>query len=165
VDVQELIKQHMSKAYSLAYGMAGNQGEAEDVVQECALKVILKASLYDETLPFWPWFARIIRNTILDRFRREAKMSSLDENSGQLTMKEPGLDAIVEIAQTQESLNASLAKLDAQSRMVVVLVDIQGHSYQEAAQILSCPISTVGVWLHRARKELKFHLVADGVEL
>lgn len=69
----------------------------------------------------------------------------------------------VDIAQTRERqryMVAALQSLDEASRTVIVLRDIQGHSYEEVAHILRCQIGTVKSRLNRAR--LRLRALLDG---
>ncbi|MBN1509263.1 MAG: RNA polymerase sigma factor [Sedimentisphaerales bacterium] len=147
-----------------------NHEDARDVCQDTFLRAIEWLAENPDQVPasvnFPAWLRRIARNLIIDRFRRPALVRELPdlaqgegENERRLDdWPEPltcdPSDRITE----QERLDALRKCLDALSerkRQVIVLRDLNGLSYDTIASRTAIPRSTVGVTLHRVRRELR----------
>ncbi len=165
-----LMELHLGRAYSIAFRMAGNQADAEDLVQEAFLRVMKYFKSYDASLPFEGWLHQIIRNIYLDSMRREASRrqtslsQALSEEGRTLedTLPEtgPGPARRAESAETQAKVQAALGELSATLRMPVVLVDLEGMPREDAAAALGCSLSALDVRLHRARAALRVRLAS-----
>ena len=118
------------------------------------------------------WLFAIMRNLFWDRFKggqsREVSLDQeSDEDFGLYERLEdetahPDLDVLDRIAATE--VVAAVDELPPAYREVVMLVDVEGFAYKEAAEILNVPIGTVMSRLHRARRQLQKHLYDYAVE-
>lgn len=152
--------------YRVARSITRNPTDAEDLVQDTMVRAYNAILRFDGRHPR-AWLLTIMRNAQINRVRRrrpgllqdpDATMAQLaDEDSGELgpegLVVEPVFDAAVEKA---------LATLPDKFRAVVELVDIQGLSYQEAADALGVPTGTIMSRLHRARRRIRTHLESSG---
>jgi RNA polymerase sigma-70 factor (ECF subfamily) len=122
---------------------------------------------------FRSWFLRIVTNTCYDHLRRQRRRAavSLDELTDQA-----GIDYLPEesctaadpetLALQNEGMRLLLAAIEAlpeYHRSVVLLVDVQGYDYAEAADLLQLPLGTLKSRLSRARAALRDQLVQTGV--
>lgn len=87
-------------------------------------------------------------------------MTSLSEEDGDKPVLEiaddsPSPDEAAQRNETVEMVRAAIAKLKDEYREVVLLCDIEGMSYDEAAEAIGCPMGTVKSRLNRARKSLR----------
>lgn len=132
--------------------------EAEDIVQEVLLTVHLKRGTWDPSRPISPWISAIIRNKVIDSFRRRGRMINIpiDDVTDHLQADEPKQDIAAEprqdIAATE--IDALLGQLKLAQRDIVQSISINGDSIQETAARLKMSEGAVRVSLHRALKAL-----------
>lgn len=162
---EELIKDYKKVAYNIALRVLRNVEDAEDASQEALIKVYKNIQNFNMQSTFKVWMYRIVVNTCLD-FKRKKSISavSIDESIDLGGMNEVhreiaddsgNPDALVEKNFNSKLVNDAVNKLDDDYKTIIVLRDIQGFSYSEIAEILSCNLGTVKSRLNRARKSLK----------
>lgn len=149
----------------VAHSMTRNHAEAEDLVQDTLLRAYRGIGRFDGRYPR-AWLLTILRNTHINRNRRRRPELLRDQD---LTFERLESDEASERADTMvdtemdaEIINA-LNALSDDFRRVVELVDIDGLSYAEAAEVLGVPIGTVMSRLHRARSRIRDRLDRAGL--
>lgn len=158
----ELLKTHHRRAYNFAYRMTGNREDAEDLTQEAFLRAYRALDRYDPERPFDRWLYRIMTNLFIDRLRSRPPQSLLsidvpvEGNDGELVVNDIADETsdpsrIVLRDVMDERLQEALNGLPMQFRETVVLTDIEGLSYEDAAELLGCAVGTIRSRLHRAR--------------
>jgi RNA polymerase sigma-70 factor (ECF subfamily) len=166
-----LILAHQDRLYRQAWYMLGDAMSAEDAVQDAFISAYKAIQTYRGG-SFRGWLMRILTNKCLDELRRrkshpEANYQPTDVYGEEI--ESPYWSADPEITPEEHALNSELGsmlldgleKLSCQHRTVLVLVDIQGMSYSEAAQILDCPTGTIKSRLARARVHMRRILVTE----
>jgi len=142
----------------------GNDDRAQDLVQDTLLRAYeayADGRFREGTSP-WPWLLRILTNLFINEYNRQRKWDAgvdLDTltSSGAAgppqtharTADVPGQALLA--ATLDEELEAALACLPESMRLTVVLVDMEGMEYAEAAQTLGIPVGTIRSRLARAR--------------
>lgn len=167
----ELVERYHKKVYNLAYRMLGHGEDARDLTQEVFLKAYFALPDFRGDCTFATWLYRITTNLCLDslRRRREQVAFSLDEPlqtekgtlARQLQADEEGPEAIVERREFQFLVQQLIATLPPEQRLVLILRELQGLSYEEIALIMQCSLGTVKSRLSRARNALKEKLLAN----
>lgn len=165
-----LVERYHKQAYNIAYRMTGNHNDAEDLTQEAFIRAFRFFSQYKRELPFDSWLYKIMSNVFVDMLRRRPKahIRSLD----QPVATEDG-DALIEIADPSDGpeeillshemdarVQRALNSISEDFRLAVIYADIEGLSYEEIAEAMSCSIGTVRSRLHRGRKLLRERLKA-----
>jgi RNA polymerase sigma-70 factor, ECF subfamily len=153
----------------VARRITGDAADAEDLVQETLLRAFRAVDRFDGRHPR-AWLLTIMRNTWRNMNRRARPQLLYDEADilavpatgadGRSGAEEQVLDGVLDA-----ELAAGLRALSDKHRAVVVLVDVDGLSYQEAADVLGVPTGTVMSRLHRARKRLRSRLEQRGYPL
>jgi RNA polymerase sigma-70 factor, ECF subfamily len=146
------LEQHRQRLYRIAYAWTHNAALADDLVQETLAKALRKSGQLRDPSAGDAWLYSVLANCYRDHFRRQRATEEVDENTiihDSTPEKESSEQEIV------LKVRAAIAKLAEGQRQVVTLVDIQGLSYMEVAQILDVPIGTVMSRLCRARYALK----------
>ncbi|MDW5299263.1 MAG: sigma-70 family RNA polymerase sigma factor [Sedimentibacter sp.] len=162
---EELIKDYKKTAYNIALRVLRNVEDAEDASQEALIKVYKSIQNFNMQSSFKSWMYRIVVNTCID-FKRKKSINvvSIDENidlGGNIEFQREiaddsnNPDALVEQNYNNKLIKDALNKLEDDFKMIIVLRDIQGFSYSEISEILSCNLGTVKSRLNRARKSLK----------
>jgi RNA polymerase sigma-70 factor (ECF subfamily) len=141
----------------VARSMSHSAAEADDLAQDTLLKAYRAMDRFDGRHPK-AWLARIARNTAINRDQRNREFLLAED--GTVEPDDDGTDAndpeeIVVGADVDEVLRRGLDALPPSFRVVVQLVDVEGLSYQEAAESLDIPVGTVMSRLHRARRRLR----------
>ena len=142
--------------YSLAYRLAGNHHDAQDLVQEVLLRVRRGLVNYKPG-NFEGWLSRITTNAFLDRVRRQKRRPtvSMPEEAENFIPGSQGVEAEMAAADLPDHLQVLLADLQPEYRAPVVLKDVLGYSYQEIADHLDIPVGTVRSRIHRGRGRLR----------
>jgi RNA polymerase sigma-70 factor (ECF subfamily) len=164
----DIARLHQSALLRIAQNFAkGNDALAQDLVQDTLVngyKAYLDGA-FQEGTNAKAWLARILTNLFLNDYRRRKRW---DAN----TDLEDGADVPAPVAAEPDRqlleeildgpIEVALAKLPDHQRMCVVLVDIEGLDYAEAASALGCPVGTVRSRLARGRTALYNELVDYG---
>jgi len=167
-----LIDLYRATAERVATQILHTEEAAADAVQEAMIKAHRAMARFQEG-NFRSWFLRIVTNTCYDHLRRQRRRASvsLDEMTEQAGIDYlPSDDYVAEDPEAlflqNEGMRLLLAAIDAlpdYHRSVVMLVDVQGYDYAEAAEMLGLPLGTVKSRLSRARSTLRDHLVKSGM--
>ncbi|MBI3549172.1 MAG: RNA polymerase sigma factor [Elusimicrobia bacterium] len=164
-DINRIVELYSPKAFAIAFRLTGNRAEAWDLVQNAMLRVMRSYSTYDPSYSVDQWLNRIVRNLYIDQLRASSrrKEDSLDEAPSEdsrtlsetIADEEPGPERMLEKAATRDIVQSALESLPVELRMAVILVDMEGYAYDEAAAVLEIPASTLGVHVFRGRKLLR----------
>ncbi len=136
---------------------------AEDLCQETFLRGFMRFDSLDSTDSFRPWLLRIATNTFIGLYRRWRRRDEATWSPQEVVERADAAVAVevpegpAPIAVHGEVL-AAVESLPVTYREAVTLVDLGDTSYEEAAEILSCPVGTVMSRLHRGRSELRARL-------
>jgi RNA polymerase sigma-70 factor (ECF subfamily) len=168
-----LVLVHQQQVFAVALRMLGEYHEATEVAQEAFVRAYRSIGSFRSEAKFSTWLFTIVTNLCRNRRRwwarrRRVIAASLDEpmtgEEGSLAHEvadpTPGPAANAQQAELSRCLTDALGVLDEDSRAVVVLCDVQGFSYEEAAQVLRVRLGTVKSRLSRAR--LKLRAMLDG---
>lgn len=163
-----IVQQYARHVYNIAYRMTGNDADARDLSQEAFVRVYRALRRVEPGAPLESWLYRIVSNLYIDVLRRRprARVESLDAPlptpRGDVLREIPDAganpEAIFEREQIDEAIQRALGLLSPELRIVVVLSDIEGLSYEEIAASLRVPLGTVKSRLHRARMSLQRRL-------
>ena len=158
----ELVGRHQDRVYAAVTRFCGNGEDAADVVQRAFINAYRKISEFKGDAAFSTWIYRIAFNQAIS-FRRENKRPAVSIYSkDDDKVVEPAVDTNptekLEGEETQKKVQQALEQLEEGDRQIILLKDLQGHSYDEIAGIMQIPKGTVRSRLHRARLELKSKL-------
>lgn len=162
----ELVAQHQSKIFNLCCWMLGDRDEAGDAAQDAFVRAWRAIGNFRADAAFGTWMHRIAVNVCLDARARRAKApltySALEKpgEDGESRSFDPPdkadtPDKAVARREKRQVVLQALANLPEHHRSVVVLFDIQGYSYEDAAQALDLPMGTLKSRLNRARAALR----------
>ncbi len=147
-----LVRRHQPVVYRVALRMVGSRADAEDVAQETFVQAWRSLGRFRGESAFSTWLYRIATNRALDMLaRRPPEARELDAETI-MGGKDPSV-VLVE-RERLRAVTAALLKLPARSRALLVLHELEGLSYDEVAEVLDIPRSTVKGRTHRARVSL-----------
>lgn len=153
---EEVARDHSRFMYSVAYRLAGNQSDAEDVVQEALLRVKRGLATYTPG-SLQGWLARIVTNVFLDETRRRKRrpQSALPDDPDRVIAGGPAADEDLAMRSLPDHIQEALDTLAEEFRTAVVLCDVAGLSYDEIAAHTGVPVGTVRSRVHRGRSRLR----------
>ena len=174
---RELLTRYERPVFSLVYRMVRDRALAEDLAQEAFIRAFRAIGRYDPSYKFSSWIFKIAHNLTIDHLRRKRlKTVSIHGSPHALTEEEQARtrpilespeerpDAYVENKELGSQIEEAIGRLRPEYRAATLLRHVEGHSYQEIAEIMDIPPGTVKTYIHRARLELKEalgHLVDD----
>jgi RNA polymerase sigma factor (sigma-70 family) len=157
---EEVARDHGRFLYNVAYRLAGNDVDAQDLVQEALIRVRKGLETY-EPGSLEGWLARIVTNVFLDEVRRRRRRptESFPADPDLVLPAAPGADEVTE--SLSDDIQAALARLPDDFRVAVVLCDVADQSYEQISASLGVPVGTVRSRLHRGRRLLRAALAED----
>lgn len=153
---EEVARDHARFMYSVAYRLAGNHSDAEDVVQESLLRVKRGLATYRPG-SLQGWLARIVTNVFLDETRRRTRRPQvrLPDDPDRVIAGGPAADEDLAMRSLPDHLQDALSALPEDFRLAVVLCDVAGLPYEEIATRTGVPVGTVRSRVHRGRVRLR----------
>ena len=152
--------------YNMAYRLTRNAEDAQDLVQETYLKGYRHYDKFQEGTNLKAWLFRIMKNTFINGYRKrqnqppqsafseiEDSFESMVSDEAAQRPKDPEEMALEDVL--DEDVQEALDALSEDYRMVILLVDLEGFSYKETAEILDVPVGTVMSRLYRGRRKLE----------
>ena len=166
---EEQAMEHIDKLYAHAMRKTGNSADANDLVQETYLKAFAAFDQFQQGTNIKAWLHRILENTYINQYRKlqnQPYYSPLEElEDWQLGDAESRTATSSRSAEAEaidhlpaSAIKDALQALPEDFRAAVYLVDVEGYSYQEVADIMDTPTGTVMSRLHRGRKLLREQL-------
>jgi RNA polymerase sigma-70 factor, ECF subfamily len=153
--------------YRVALSLTGQPSDAEDLVQDALIRAYQAIDRFDGAHPR-AWLLTILRHTHLNRVRKRSAVLLADGDGVAQTMDRlgtavPGAEEVVVNDMFEAVVARAMDDLPDKHRRVIQLVDIDGLSYQDAADSLGVPRGTVMSRLHRGRKRIRSRLDDAGV--
>jgi RNA polymerase sigma-70 factor (ECF subfamily) len=152
-----LIDTYSKKIFNLAYQFAGSYEEAEDLTQEIFVKLHHSLSKFDFEKNFTAWLLTLSRNHLIDRYRKtkweKKSRDPFDEHYLSADKRFNPEEGIL-LQETKRMVWDGLKQLSSDTRMVIILRDIQGKSYDEIAEVMDLPLGTVKSRVNRGRLQL-----------
>jgi len=155
-----LVNKYKNKVFNMAYGMTHNRETADDLSQEVFIKAYKALPKFKFKSQFGTWLYQITTNHIRDYLRKEGKVKqySLEEmqelpspdKNHTHTIEKKHIDK-----KRKEIVHNAIRSLPEKHRIILVLRDIQGYSYDDIAKILKISPGTVDSRLFRARRSLR----------
>lgn len=165
-----LVDETHALAYATAYRLTGDADLAADATQDAYVRAYSSLHTFRGTSAFSTWLYRIVVNVSLDTLRRRSRtpepltqMTEGDEPR-ELEVADPSADpqAAVETRERRRAVFHALQRLSEDHRVVIVLFDLNGFTYDEIAEVLDVPLGTVKSRLNRARLALREAIAQQG---
>lgn len=157
--------------YALAYRVIGREEDARDVAQETFLRAYRALSGFKGQAKFSSWLYRITLNLCRDWIRRERRAPVMQapegvdiiELAGEATPSE-SIEALVTRRQLGRAVGRVMSLLPDEQRTAIIMKEYHGLTFQEIADLLDCPLSTVKTRLYQGLSVLRKQLQDAGVE-
>jgi RNA polymerase sigma-70 factor (ECF subfamily) len=155
-----LFDRYYARVYRTATAITHDSAAADDIAQDCFLRLHRHAHRIDTSLPLMPWLYRVTVNLSYTwTTRHQKRRVSLDSVVDYLmSPARQGPEPMAEHAGTRDEVRRAIKALNFNQRVVVVLYYLNGLSLDEIADTLDCPVGTVKSRLHYARTNLRRRL-------
>jgi RNA polymerase sigma-70 factor (ECF subfamily) len=165
-----LIKRWERPIYALAYRTIGREDDARDVVQETFLRAFRGLGGFKGQAKFSSWLYRITLNLCRDWMRRQRRAPVVLTPDGvdlvELAGESEGVetaDAAVVRKDLSRAVARAMTALPEEQRAAIVLKEYHGLTFQEIADLLGCPLSTVKTRLYQGLTVLRKELEQSGI--
>tara|TARA_B100001250_G_scaffold412640_1_gene444424 strand:- start:250 stop:819 length:570 start_codon:yes stop_codon:yes gene_type:complete len=157
--LEQLLEHYYDFVFSICRRVTGNINDANEATQETLISVVRNIASFKSTAKFSTWVYRIATNASLDEIRRKSRKPTTEFNEETVIAKTtPSLeDSIIDSI----DIDIALQRLPEEFRIVLVLRDQLGTSYEEIGEILDVPSGTVKSRIARARQKMKEEILGN----
>lgn len=148
--LEKLFESYHKRVFRFAYKLLNDYEAAHDVTSDVFVTIWEKAGSFKGQSPVSAWIFGITRNKIRIHFRKRKRFMDLDKANVSYDTSD-ALDA-------RHDLKYALKMLSLKHREVIEMIFYLGFSYEEAAEVIGCPVGTVKSRIYHAKKSLEFHL-------
>lgn len=167
-DFETVTLPHLDAVARFALSLTRDRADADDLVQETFLRAFRGWKTFRQGSDARRWLFAICRNAFLRSRRQRHALVELDDGDadampavlGHVQAMRDGLGELFDLLDVRPAIERAIEDLPEPHHTVLVLVDLESHSYEEAAEILEVPVGTVRSRLFRARRMIQEALVA-----
>lgn len=159
---------HVDHLYRVAYHLAKEQDQAQDLVQETYVRALGSYEQFTLGTHMKAWLTRILYNCFCDHYHQRKRWVSVEDKAvggeedsdywSKVAAENPGPEDDILSKELNTKITDALRKIPEEFRVPIILVDMGDFTYAEAAEMLSCPVGTVRSRLSRGRRLLHKHL-------
>jgi RNA polymerase sigma-70 factor (ECF subfamily) len=151
-----LMRRHNQRIYRIVRGILGDDGEAEDVMQDAYVRAYQHLEQFERRSTFVTWLTRIAMHEAFARAQRQKKLTSLDSDEALanvilVSVSDSSPEQKVANMELHTALEAAIVSLPAKYRSVIMLRDVEEMTTAETSLALEISEESVKVRLHRAR--------------
>lgn len=155
----EVVRRHRDRLWAVALRTTGDPDDASDALQDALVSAFRRSGTFRAEAQVTTWLHRIVVNACLDLLRRRRSRPTEplpEEEDRYRRLADPavGTDEHAEVSERRADVWAALSSLPEEQRAALVLVDMEGYSVDEAAEILGCAPGTVKSRCSRGRVRL-----------
>lgn len=166
----QLVRRYEVKIYNVAFRFMGNHADAVDLAQDTFIRMYQALPGFRGDSSFATWLYRVAANACRDELRKRQRRRSvsMDEMIATSPANMPAApgdyspEETIQRRETQQQVQECLNQLSNDHRLILVMREIQGFSYEEIAGALGCSLGTVKSRISRARSALKEKIKAKG---
>lgn len=154
----ELMERYEQRLFGYIMTFVFDQQKAEDILQNCFIKIYTNLNSFDVDKRFSPWAYRIAHNESINYVKKNKKEVSLDQYEDWLNnIADERVDLADEVDRSieKDKVRKAVFSLPMKYKEVVILYYFEGQQYRQISKTLRIPISTVSTRILRAKKKLK----------
>ncbi|MDF0749873.1 RNA polymerase sigma factor [Marinobacter sp. 71-i] len=167
---EKLVQPHLEPMYRFAFRLAGQQQDAEDLVQDVVVKLYPRLDELESIEQLRPWLNRVLYRHFIDQVRRKGRradrlVSDVAEPDQQARFLDsyaadvPELVDQISAERLKPVMDSVIRELSPDQRTLMLLHDVDGWSQDDIARVLEIPVGTVKSRIHRCRAALKKKLL------
>ena len=155
-----LVAEYQDAVFAVVLRTVRNRAAAEDITQDTFISAFRKISTFRGGI-FRAWLFRIAKNASLDYLRKMSRRqeTSIDEDIAYFseTVGDDSADPLADVlnAELARLIDECLGRLSDDHRLAMVMVDVEGYQYDEAAESIGVSIGTIKARLNRARARMR----------
>jgi RNA polymerase sigma-70 factor (ECF subfamily) len=134
-----------------AFALTRNRADTDDLVQAAVTNALAAQHSYTPDTNFRAWMTRILRNRFFSDIRRRRETIDIDDAPPTMLARSGGQEESLALAE----LRRNLARLPAGQRLILLMISVQGLSYETAAEELGIAVGTAKCRVFRARRQLR----------
>lgn len=163
--MQDYLLAYKDKFYRFALRLVDNEFDAEDIMQELAIKIWELGEDFEKIENKDAWCMTVTRNMALDKIRSNQKRHHENMDKINLDLNEtPGPDKEYESNDMMKRIRNLMKNMPETYKTVIQLREIEEMSYKEIAEIMNTDIQNVKVYIFRARKQLQELIKESGIK-
>ena len=167
-DFESTALPHLDAVARFALSLTRDRSDADDLVQDTYLRAFRGWRTFRPGSDARRWLFAICRNAFLRTRRRrgvfveseDGDVDAMPAVQSHLQAMREGLGDLFDLIDVQPAIARAVGQLPEPHHSILVLVDLEGHSYEDAAAVLDIPIGTVRSRLFRARRMIQESLIA-----
>jgi RNA polymerase sigma-70 factor (ECF subfamily) len=140
-----------------ALSLTRNRTEAEDLVQAAVVNALAAQASFTPGTHLGAWVYRILRNRFISDRRRRRDTIGMDDAPPEAFARSGNQEDRIALGELQRAM----ARLPADQRVALVMVAVQGMSYEEVAKVTGCAVGTAKCRVFRARRALEARLLGE----
>lgn len=167
---ERLVQPHLEAMYRFAFRLAGQQQDAEDLVQDVVVKLYPRLEELEGIEQLRPWLNRVLYRHFIDQVRRKGRradrpVSDVAEPEQQASFLDsyaadmPELTEQISAGRLKPIMDSVIQELSPDMRTLMLLHDVDGWSQEDIARVLEIPVGTVKSRVHRCRASLREKLL------
>ncbi|MDX1684596.1 MAG: RNA polymerase sigma factor [Saprospiraceae bacterium] len=152
---EAIIQEVQDPMFRMAMSFTGDVNSAKDIVQEVIIKLWKDKDKLEEIQNMKAWSLRITRNLCIDRKRKNRVVPAELDSAFYVESDNPTPERETILEDQMNLVSKALEGLNDKQRMAMILREVEGHTYQEIADLMSENINQVKILIHRGRQNLK----------
>jgi RNA polymerase sigma-70 factor (ECF subfamily) len=159
--LERLLEDHYDYIFSICRKVIGNTEDANEATQEALISIVKNINSFKFSSKFSTWVYRIATNAALDEIRKKSRRPTTEFNEETVTTERKSSleDEVIDRIDVTTALQA----LPEEFRIVLVLRDQLGNSYDDIGELLGVPAGTVKSRIARARQKIKEELLGNKI--
>jgi len=159
----EIVKRYQKQIFSLAYRLTNQVEDAQDLAQEAFLKIYQVLDKYDTSRPFFPWMYKVAANVCYTALRKkpqeEVPLEKVIEFAPTIPQAATQPEDYTETKEVQRFVQQALAELPEKYKVPLVLRYLEDMTYQQIAEVMDLPVTTIETRLFRGKSLLQKRLI------
>jgi RNA polymerase sigma-70 factor (ECF subfamily) len=140
-----------------ALALTRNRPDADDLVQTAVASALAASTSFEPGTNFRAWMGSILRNRFLSDCRRRRPTAMLEDAPPSSLARSGGQEESL----AMKELHHHLARLPAEQRLLLLLISVQGVSYEDASAQLGVPVGTLKARVSRTRAQLRLWILGE----
>ena len=158
-DFKRLLEDQIPRLRRYAIALTRNRDDADDLVQETLMRALAKAHLWQAGTDLRAWLFTMLHNQRVNAVRRAIRAGNavnVEDVSGSIVATTDPT-----ASRTLYELDRAMGQISEEHRQVILLIGLEGMSYEDAAEVLGVPVGTVRSRLSRGRDALRTAMGLD----
>lgn len=159
IDFHDLVIAALPSLRQQALALTRNRSDADDLVQTAVANALAAKGSFQPGTNFRAWMGSILRNRFLSDCRRKRPTASIEDAPPAALARSGGQEESL----AMKELNLQLARLPADQRLLLMMISVQGVSYEDASLQMGVPVGTLKARVSRTRAQLRSWILGEEI--